>query len=366
MIGYHVNNRLFSNGLEASDHAARYSPHETVKFVFDDDFWSQQDWSKEPDESFDLLLDTRARQVREKYGYLVLLFSGGTDSMQIYNVFKRNNIRIDELMILYSNTDTYLDRAIPVDVVDWAVRYHWDPKTKITAVPKLHDDLQTANEIYRPQISSWISQPFITSNSADTWIYERILTDNESKSPGLVIGLEKPTLIYKNDAWWVTYLDKTFRPYLPKIPQMEWFYICPDFPKLHIKQCFLLLQAAKHQKPPASDYWSTSFWANDDYDAFCWATGRQGELIPGASEANKNWYKSDNQDSLESQIITNHHPTRLSRLVEQLAPQFLEWKREHRFYQDLRLYMQRQKLYNDTDFDWNGIYSTMIKIGHHA
>lgn len=361
MIGYSVDNRLFSNGLDAFYHAAIHTPHETVNFVFDDAFWSAQDWSIEPAQSFDVLLDTRARQLRDKYGYLILLFSGGTDSLLIYNVFRRLNLPIDEIVTIYGNTKTYLDKGCPHDVISWLVQNHWDSKTKITALPKIPHDLASINKLYRAQAGSWINQPFISNASADTWLYDRLLTEHQDKRPGIIMGVEKPTLLFRHGSWFATALDKIYRIYLPRIDQVEWFYTSRDLPALHIKQNYLLLHAAQKVKPKDATEWSTQIWSDNSYQDFCLATGRIGELIPGASEANKMLYRQNDRWALDTQL--HDQGTRLHKLIADIMPQYLSRSQQYQWGQDLRAYMMRQGLYAHTDHDWHGIYSKMIKIG---
>jgi len=50
-------------------------------------------------ESLDFLYALRARQLREKYDYLVLYFSGGADSTNILKTFIDNNIFLDEIVM---------------------------------------------------------------------------------------------------------------------------------------------------------------------------------------------------------------------------------------------------------------------------
>ena len=55
------------------------------------------DWTQEPPESLNELYRIRAQQIREKYDYLVLWFSGGADSTNVLDAFLKNNIKLDDV-----------------------------------------------------------------------------------------------------------------------------------------------------------------------------------------------------------------------------------------------------------------------------
>jgi hypothetical protein len=63
------------------------------------------DWSKELDCSLQETYRRRAQQIRDMYDYVVLYFSGGSDSITALNAFVNNNIHIDEVVV-YTNKDT--------------------------------------------------------------------------------------------------------------------------------------------------------------------------------------------------------------------------------------------------------------------
>jgi hypothetical protein len=66
---------------------------ESIRFDFNSDLFSTIDWSIEPSESLDKLYANRARQLREKYDYIVLVYSGGIDSHVALQSFLKNGDR---------------------------------------------------------------------------------------------------------------------------------------------------------------------------------------------------------------------------------------------------------------------------------
>ena len=64
---------------------------------FNDIEFSSYNWSIEPTESLEELYAKRARQLREKYDYIVIFYSGGIDSQNIVDTFVKNDIKFEEL-----------------------------------------------------------------------------------------------------------------------------------------------------------------------------------------------------------------------------------------------------------------------------
>ena len=95
-----------------------------VIWHFNDLVFSSYDWTKEPAESITDIYARRARQIREKYDYLVLMYSGGADSTNVLRTFIDNGILIDEICSVHEyegikdrhgyHTGEILNSAIPL------------------------------------------------------------------------------------------------------------------------------------------------------------------------------------------------------------------------------------------------------------
>jgi len=188
----------------------------------------------EPWESFEELCNQRAAQLRAKYDYLVLAFSGGTDSFTVYDSFVRNNIHIDHIICYYMETDCGFDKG----AADWLVANHLDPRTKITILDP--------NKI--PPIA-FRSEDWIYDNRAVNYRYRHLLPNFEfvescrleacGKSFAVVSGHEKPHLILDHKQWYMTFLDQPTQCVMG-LDNCEMFFISADMPQLHIKQCHML------------------------------------------------------------------------------------------------------------------------------
>lgn len=94
---YTVGNLKFYSRLEAFETAKRLNLGK-VTWHFNDEVFSSYDWTVEPSESLEEVYRQRAQEIRDKYDYVVLMFSSGADSTNILNAFLDNNIKLDELV----------------------------------------------------------------------------------------------------------------------------------------------------------------------------------------------------------------------------------------------------------------------------
>jgi hypothetical protein len=85
-LGYYNCDGLeFESKIQAFFHSLK--TNKPVEWIFNDFEFNLHDWLNEPLESLDQLYDKRARELREKYDYLILSYSGGSDSHQILMSF---------------------------------------------------------------------------------------------------------------------------------------------------------------------------------------------------------------------------------------------------------------------------------------
>jgi hypothetical protein len=108
----------------------------TFRFMFNDDIFSSFSWKTPLDDvSIEKLYFERAKQIREEYDYLILAFSGGSDSNQILSTFLNNNIFIDEILnINYEKMSEKIeDYSNQPDDMKQILEY------KLAVVPRLND-----------------------------------------------------------------------------------------------------------------------------------------------------------------------------------------------------------------------------------
>jgi len=92
---YRVGDLKFYSKLEAIEMQEKTNVH--LHWDFNEAAFSSYDWSVEPQESILELYRQRAQQLRDKYDYIILIYSGGADSETILQSFIYNDIKLDEI-----------------------------------------------------------------------------------------------------------------------------------------------------------------------------------------------------------------------------------------------------------------------------
>lgn len=86
----------WTNPYEALDYAIKTGDRNPdIEFVFP--IADRIDWSVEPEEPLVELYRQRALELRRRYDYLILMYSGGSDSHQVLMAFIDNGIHLDEV-----------------------------------------------------------------------------------------------------------------------------------------------------------------------------------------------------------------------------------------------------------------------------
>jgi hypothetical protein len=260
---YYTDTNKFYNPFAMFAYSALNTPSTRPLFYFYDDEFDKLDWTIEPQESFELLMEIRAKQLREKYDRLVLFFSGGTDSITIYNTYKRLNIHLDEIVITYHADDNY---GHTTKCVQWLKDNIYDSTTVITALSR--DGYPVRYESFKDDFL--VDNSFRYAVNTFNGTYESMCKIQElprfkNNNSVIILGLEKPHIFFKDDAWYTSHLDKLFAPFL-NIAATEWFFITPDLPQLHLKQTHLLKRYAQQFINPTSNWISSLFgdvnWQN--------------------------------------------------------------------------------------------------------
>jgi hypothetical protein len=78
---YTVDGIDFQSKIQACIFANKHN--KKVEWKFNNQAFDTYNWSIEPEQSLDQLYDRRANDLREKYDYLILSYSGGADSHNI-------------------------------------------------------------------------------------------------------------------------------------------------------------------------------------------------------------------------------------------------------------------------------------------
>ena len=96
---YTVGNKIFNHNIYAYQEATK--TNSDVNWHFNDEVFLKQDWKTPIQIPLLELYRMRAEQLRQKYDYLILCWSGGGDSTTMLESFLDNNIHLDEVVLLW-------------------------------------------------------------------------------------------------------------------------------------------------------------------------------------------------------------------------------------------------------------------------
>jgi hypothetical protein len=240
-FGYTVDGQFYFSKISALDAAG--GDIDRVHLYFLDNEWKHVDWTKEPPQSWQELIDLRCRQLRDSYRSISLFFSGGFDSMTILNGFLRNHLPLDELIIWDRAwlPECQIEIQYAKQVAEQIKKNHW-PNLKITYQRK---EVDTIAKFYETLGDKWIEHPgehFAMQKNIRDWEFEtmrEVLGRHHATGHILLEGRDKPRVNLRDGRWYAMMNDKLLKFCMGNTA--EQFYYSPDFPELHVKQCFMAI-----------------------------------------------------------------------------------------------------------------------------
>ena len=245
---YEINGEFFTSKYKALEK----SGENDINWNFNNEEFSQVDWTTEPTEDLYELYAERARQLRAKYDKVIIYFSGGIDSICVLRAFIDNNIPIDSIIVYGAwSIDLKVQSLCNVEQKNVAIPYlKMLEREKNIRLPVYLLDTVPWHQKYN---EDWIYQnsynltPQCTAYSwfdQDPYVQDIVMQGKTC----VVRGCDKPRLIYKDGKWHYAFLDvvltgatsasnfkdNTFNT------TTEFFFWSPDCPKLLRKQAHLV------------------------------------------------------------------------------------------------------------------------------
>jgi hypothetical protein len=218
-----------------------------VTWHFHENIYSQLNWQEDSKFTLDELYQQRARQLRDKYDYLVLSFSGGSDSWTVLQAFIDSSTHLDEIFVRWPLDATHSKYSVNTTTSASNMLSEWElnirpmlaeyqkiiPNTKIT----VHD---WSSELLTREIddSDWsIAQDHLNPGS---FLKFQAIGDTElhaieqGKRTAIIFGTDKPALFCENGAVYCTFTDKSANGHAySKFDRVsELFYWSPDLPDI--------------------------------------------------------------------------------------------------------------------------------------
>lgn len=312
-ISYKVGDKFIYNVYQAYMESMKTGL--PVTFYCRDNTYDQYNWTVEPEQSLEELMTAYAHSLRDQYERLILLWSGGTDSHTIYNVFKRANIHIDEIVIKAS---AHLKQH-PDYHVTWMKTNHYDPTTIITRYD--HNDTELRQYDCADEDWVWADQGDLYMFGMSTGavgVKQLIERNHAGKKWTAIAGFEKPRLVYRNGTWHARHLDASLRQTFNH-HHLTLFFLEP---LINIKQSHVLKHNVKkyiteNNLPLYDGDWAEAKWptnTNKGYRDWTVACGRDLELTDGASvlqklHLNNFWSLDPTDDKNFMNQLTTLEPT---------------------------------------------------------
>lgn len=250
---YRVGDCKYYSKIEAIEVHQRTGIH--PHWDFNESIFSMFDWTKEPDESLVELYRRRAQQLRDRYDYLVLWYSSGSDSENVLRAFLDNNIKLDEVASfvnysangdkndLYNNGEIY---NIAIEKIKKHQVKHPHLKHRLLdicqpAIDRFLEPNMMLDWKYTVNLS-WSPNGSVRSNLMYT-VKEWKDMIVAGKRVGFIWGVDKPRVYLVNGKYCIRFIDLIDMAVTPEWQNSggmgefrELFYWTPDMPEIVIKQ----------------------------------------------------------------------------------------------------------------------------------
>lgn len=237
-------------------HIAASKTKEPIYWFYHEDIFAQVNRENLGKNSLDFFYRQRALQLRDLYDYLILNYSGGSDSHNILMTFINNNIKLDQITVRLPfsalnnnvhkanrNDTSQLNRYSEWDftikpMLEWVSENH--PNIKIVLLDWLDESAMNSlkeDSFTDPRGGYFLGSMLRSANFAvDPG--EREMLD-KGKSVALLWGIDKPRLVSAGtDTGDKVYMSLKDKPMVISSPTIhnpngtEYFYWSPEMPDL--------------------------------------------------------------------------------------------------------------------------------------
>lgn len=223
---------------------------------FNDDVFSKIDWTKEPKCDLWNMYKIRARQIRDSYDYVVLWYSGGSDSHNVLNAWIEADCKIDEIAVTWNYNATgdkqsFFNAEITNVVlpdIETLKNRGFNFRFRLVDISQMSLDIFATMGF---NIEYFANRHFSVNNISRSILRDQIADYkdliNSGKKVCFVWGMEKP-MIYYDGAKHYFRFSECFDGYISPYVQMnynkgwydELFYWSPDMPLLPVKGAHVL------------------------------------------------------------------------------------------------------------------------------
>ena len=273
--------------IEAIEYSLR--TNQPVAWRFNEETFQQVDWTREPACSLWDLYKRRCAQIRAAYDYVILMYSGGSDSQNMLDAWMDSGLPLDEVASLWSLqgsgdrqafSEAEVANVVLPKMEKLPVRFRLIDQTTL-----IFDYLNQLRDDWQYTINRHLSPNNGARALLRTHIKEWADIIAAGKRLCIVWGSEKPR--FDDDV--VTFMDivdNCVSPYVQRKYQDGWydelFYWTPDLPELLVKQAHTIRRflSIPQELPgfykPGKDYYGR----NTGLDKYLTAKGVRHLIYP--------------------------------------------------------------------------------------
>lgn len=227
-----------------------------VKFYYHNKLWNQFDRSFLGKTSLNELYRIRALQLREKYDYLILYYSAGSDSHQVLRTFIDNNIKLDEVCVkwpkILRDGKFYTPNNKDKSTGNFWSEWNYSVKPSLEWLAKTHPEIKINLLDYAGEIDNInVEQSFEKLNFVRCAILlqnnptsnSEIAYLDKEKTVGHIYGVDKPLLFLEDKDVFMFFSDVGLDQVGTSgigLDNEECFYWTPDLPELPFEQAYQL------------------------------------------------------------------------------------------------------------------------------
>jgi hypothetical protein len=233
-----------------------------VKWHFNDDKLLQHDWTSPSGTGLPELYRRRAEQLRNDYDYLVIFYSGGSDSQTILDTFLTHGLHIDEIATCWSlkgakSNVAYFNEEIHQVALPYVKSIeHQIPHTKFRLIDQT--DLILADfksSLWFLDHANFLTPNCVTRSKLRETVVEYQQLINQGKKVGFIWGRDKPHILTDENGIIYTqfndYVDNNTSAYSQMHAEQGWydefFYQAPETAEIMITQCHTVINRLREK-----------------------------------------------------------------------------------------------------------------------
>lgn len=270
---WQAKDKIFNNRKDALLYASKNGCPD-LRWLWHDNIWKSFNTDLLGKTSLSELYRLRAQQLRDKYDYLILSYSGGADSHNVLMSFINNNIKLDQIFVHMpfkiinsslhdpNNTDTRARNLMS----EWD--YVIEPTLKQLATS--HPNIKIEVSDWTDNITESLFKHDLSPETTDVWGIGNLARSinysktgieklNQGLSVATIFGADKPNVSkYKNKAY-MSFTDRAILLTSYATGVGEAFYNTPDLPDLAFEMAYQVYLFYK---------------LNPHFDSFIWSPNR--------------------------------------------------------------------------------------------